>query len=236
MGFLSGIINRTAHRAGRVFGQGDNAIQAVNGFVQSVPKLIQNGLMLYAFSVYSIFLMKCSRADGSLPEREVIYGRLLRVFPAKVAEEFTAFIETRESALAQHDLERVGTFLDRRLKDDSKQELLKILIFLFRNEGAIDRGVMDGLGFIASGIGIGTEAFAELLERYAGGTEIVDREACYRILGISSSATPEEIRKAYRDMSAQAHPDRHMKADDDERHAMHERFLEIGKAYRRIRS
>jgi molecular chaperone DnaJ len=47
----------------------------------------------------------------------------------------------------------------------------------------------------------------------------------YEILGIAKTATPEEIKKAYRKLALQHHPDRNPETGNDER------FKEIGEAY-----
>src|SRR3990172_8357730 len=49
----------------------------------------------------------------------------------------------------------------------------------------------------------------------------------YDILGVSKSATKEEIKKAYRKQALEWHPDRHK----DEKEAAERRFKEINEAY-----
>ena len=51
----------------------------------------------------------------------------------------------------------------------------------------------------------------------------------YEILGISKNATPEEIKKAYRRLVHQWHPDKHREKETEEE--AEKRFREIGEAY-----
>ena len=51
------------------------------------------------------------------------------------------------------------------------------------------------------------------------------KNECYEILGVSSSASPEEIKKAYRKLAMKYHPDVN-KAQEAE-----EKFKEINEAY-----
>src|ERR1044071_2436605 len=52
----------------------------------------------------------------------------------------------------------------------------------------------------------------------------------YEVLGVARSATPEEIKKAYRKLAVQFHPDKHKGGKE-----MEEKFKEISEAYEVLR-
>lgn len=52
------------------------------------------------------------------------------------------------------------------------------------------------------------------------------RLQCYAILGVAPEASPDDIKKAYRRLALQYHPDHH----PDDKHAL-EKFREISQAY-----
>ena len=57
----------------------------------------------------------------------------------------------------------------------------------------------------------------------------------YIILGLTSSATDEEVKKAYREMAKKNHPDKVAYLGDDVRKAAEKKFQEINDAYDRIK-
>ncbi|MGL5577845.1 MAG: DnaJ domain-containing protein, partial [Fusobacteriaceae bacterium] len=53
----------------------------------------------------------------------------------------------------------------------------------------------------------------------------------YEVLGISKTASETEIKKAYRKMAMQYHPDKFSQASDAEKKTAEEKFKEINEAY-----
>ena len=56
----------------------------------------------------------------------------------------------------------------------------------------------------------------------------------FQVLGISSSASNYEIKKAYRNLASQCHPDRVAREDETKIHFAHHKFLEIQTAYQEL--
>jgi DnaJ family protein C protein 7 len=57
------------------------------------------------------------------------------------------------------------------------------------------------------------------------------RKCLYKVLGVTKRATEPEIKKAYKKMALQLHPDRHPNASDKEKEEMALKFKELGEAY-----
>ncbi|MDE6298332.1 MAG: DnaJ domain-containing protein, partial [Muribaculaceae bacterium] len=53
----------------------------------------------------------------------------------------------------------------------------------------------------------------------------------YDVLGVSKSASADEIKKAYRKMAIKYHPDKYSQSPEDERKAAEEKFKEAAEAY-----
>jgi DnaJ-domain-containing protein 1 len=57
------------------------------------------------------------------------------------------------------------------------------------------------------------------------------RLEAYRVLGLPALAAPNEVRRAFRTLAAEAHPDRNPGASIEERNARLKRFAELSAAY-----
>lgn len=61
--------------------------------------------------------------------------------------------------------------------------------------------------------------------------KLAKRKDYYKILGLSKSASVEDIKKAYRKCAMLHHPDRHANTDDTVREKEECIFKEVGEAY-----
>ena len=60
-------------------------------------------------------------------------------------------------------------------------------------------------------------------------------QQAYTTLGLTASATDDEIKKAYRRMAMQYHPDRQVNASETEQKCAAEKFRAVQKAYEHIK-
>jgi DnaJ family protein C protein 9 len=61
--------------------------------------------------------------------------------------------------------------------------------------------------------------------------EVEDPKLLYTVLSITSTASQEEIRKAYRKLALKYHPDKHTTKSDSEKESLGKEFQKVGFAY-----
>ncbi len=93
-----------------------------------------------------------------------------------------------------------------------------------------------------------TDDFEEFFKNnagYSGGTYgrgqgsprngiYTDKSKYYEILGVGRDASKEEIKKAYRSLARQYHPDKFATASEDEKKYSEQKFKEINEAYEKL--
>ena len=110
----------------------------------------------------------------------------------------------------------------------SVEERLQLLAFLCeiaKADGTVIQREVDEIRNVASWLGLPTDEADKLL--HLGSNKIED---AYKVLGVSPDATDDEVRKAYRKMALQYHPDKVSTLGDDVKAAAEKKFKEINAA------
>ncbi len=108
---------------------------------------------------------------------------------------------------------------------EQRLQLLQFLCQIAKADGNIDPMEVSELKRLASWIGLSDSNIDQLLN--LGGKTL---EEAYKVLGISPDATDDEVKKAYRKMALQHHPDKVATLGEDVRKAAEKKFKEIGEA------
>jgi len=204
---------------------------------------LQQAQGLFFKTVFNL-LGHIAKADGHISEMEV---KLTEAYMDKMgltAEHKREAIRLfKEGASADFNLqESLNAYRNIGARSPNlSQMLLVYLINLAMVDGALDAKEVELLQQVASGIGFSRTAFEQLIRMvgaqnsFASGqqTSKNDLALAYEALGVSAEATDADIKKAYRKLMSQYHPDKLMGQGlpEDMIKAATERSQEIQAAY-----
>ena len=110
---------------------------------------------------------------------------------------------------------------------------LQIVHYLFgisQADGHVHPQELNVIHTISNYLGVNNNDFNSLKAMY-----FKDAESDYKILEIESSASVEEIKKAYRKMAVKFHPDKVLDLGEDVQKAAKEKFQKVQEAYENIK-
>jgi DnaJ like chaperone protein len=115
-------------------------------------------------------------------------------------------------------------------------QLLNYLVIIAKVDGYVSPEEISALKELASYLGLSTQDVDSMLNMGTNSrpdSKESIKEA-YKVLGVSPSATDDEVKAAYRQMALKHHPDRVSTLGDDIRKAAEKKFQEINDAKERI--
>ena len=166
-----------------------------------------------------ILMGKLAKADGRISEEEIAYTeQFMQKLGMSAAHRQQAIALFKQGAAADYDITpSIRQFMAACGHTHSlKQMLLVYLIVMALSDGRIDTAEENMLKDIAQQLGYDQTAFQHMLEmvlnqtHFAGGqaTSANALEDAYKALGVSADSTDQEVKKAYRKLISQYHPDK----------------------------
>ena len=169
-------------------------------------------------------------------EMEVVRGVLRNNFGDEVAREGDAVLRRLfEEAKRKSPMDyrqsvcRACGRLSRAVDYSGRLQLLNFLVLIAQADGSVPDAEITALKEVAGWLQMPESEIDAML--HLQGDSLDD---AYKVLGIASTATDDEVRKAYRKLALQHHPDRVAKLGEDVRRAAEKKFQEINAAKERI--
>ncbi len=191
-----------------------------------------------------VLLAAVMKADGRVMRSELDYVRnfLTRSFGQEQATEM--LLEMRDLLRGPLPVQEACMQIRLSYSVGQRQQLMVVLRGLSQADGYTAPSEQRILEQIAMAIGVGAGQYAgggyssggysSGGGGYAGGGYSRPSTDYYRVLGLTSSASDEEVRKTYRKLAMKWHPDRFSTSSAAEQEAASEKFKEINEAYEAI--
>ncbi len=180
------------------------------------------------------------KADGKTDQRELdfVRSRFVQMFGKdKANESFKLFKRVLQKDI---DVAQVTEQIRSHLNYSARLQILDYLFRIANADGHLDTKETNVIRTIASHLYIRTPDFNSVFAMYGRQynrrktTRVSSMAANYAILELSSSATDDEVKKAYRKLVRKYHPDKLQGLGQDVIDAGKEKFIKVQGAYEAI--
>ena len=178
------------------------------------------------------------KADGKIMHSEMEFVRqmLRQNFGSQAAQEGNdILLRVFDEAKRQGDYGFRNTIrqtcgqIARNVDYSGRLQLLNFLVMIAQADGRVAPSELTALKEVAQWMQLSASEVDSML--HLEGDTLED---AYKVLGVSPDATDNEVRKAYRKLALEHHPDRVAKLGEDVRKAAEKKFQEINAAKDRI--
>ena len=171
------------------------------------------------------------KADGKVTQAELNYVKqfFVRQFGVEAATDGIRML--RDVLKQQIPVYEVSRQIGQMLNYSSRLQLIDYLFGISNADGSVQANESSVIEVIARNMGISDTDFNSIKSMFVK----QDADSAYKILGISPSATDDEVKKAYRKMAVENHPDKVAYLGEDVQRAAKEKFQKINEAYEAIK-
>ena len=177
-----------------------------------------------------VLIAAAMKADNKVvrAELDMVKIYLVRTFGETEAGEMLPLL--RDLLKKDILLEDVGQQIRHKMNYASRLELLHLVYGIISSDGSVDVREINVFYSIAASIGISENDFRSIRSMYTPSVYWA-----YEVLGIKQDATPEQVKKAYRQLALKNHPDRVSYLGEEIRKKANEKFTKINEAYEAIK-
>ena len=195
----------------------------------------QRNSFLFSMLVLSSYIIK---ADGKVmhSEMELVRNMLRQNFGQIASEQGDEilrrlFDEQKRVGTAnfQHTVMECCQQIAANMDYSQRLQLLNFLVMIAQADGRVDPSEVTAMKSCAMWLQMSPDEIDSML-----GMGKDDLESAYRVLGVSPDATDDELKRAYRRLALEHHPDKVAALGDDIRKAAEKKFQEINAAKDRI--
>ncbi len=171
------------------------------------------------------------RADGKASKAELDYIKEFfnRQFGPKFTVEHLQVLKHFVNG-AEIPLDRICNDIKLRTQVEVRIQLVHYLFGIAKADGHVAESEINVLNRIADLLGVPRQDFESVKNMFYR-----DVNSDYKVLGIESTATDDEVKKAYRQMAIRYHPDKVAAMGEEYQKGAQEKFQKIQEAYENIK-
>ena len=226
------------------YSQGNGYQQYQYGWQNGTPNAQtyeeQRNSFLFSMLVLSSYIIK---ADGKIMHSEMEFVRqflrqnfgeqavnqgqeiLLKLFEVQKQQGEQEFRKTIHQSCTE-----IKHYMD----VSQRLQLLNYLVIIAKVDGYVSPEEIKALKEVSRHLGLTANDVDSMLNMESGARADSNIEDAYKVLGISPTATDDEVKAAYRKMALKHHPDRVATLGEDIRKAAEKKFQDINDAKERI--
>lgn len=170
------------------------------------------------------------KADGKVLKSELDYVKKFMVHNFGEASATEAVRMLRDLLNQTIPVNEVCNQIKQNMNYSARLQLMHFLFGIAQSDGEVAANEKELITFIGREMGLTEKDFESIQAMFVPSTE-----ADYKILEIETTATDEDVKKAYRRMAMKYHPDKVSHLGEDFQKAAHEKFQSVNKAYENIK-
>jgi len=181
-------------------------------------------------SALMVLFAEVVKADGKILKSElaVVKNVLIRNFGDHYAKVY--WEDLKKYLESNNDISGVCRSLNQMMPPQQLGIVVQYLFDIAQSDGNVSKQELDVIERIARMLNISPSLFEQLKSMFWK-----DASNAYKVLGLEKSATDQQVKKAYRKMAVEHHPDKFATMGEQHQKAAKEQFQKIQEAYEIIK-